>query len=684
MATFTFATGTVRTTSFDDSTPGSNKITVAADAFINVEDNWTAIGLQGSGVWDVKVDGGIYASHDPSEPGEGRGLGFQNFASTTNSKVTVGLEGSIGGFRQGIVSDVAIDVTNAGRIAGGREAISFNGFHGPNGNDDGSESNLNVAGKQVKVDNKATGEIVSDFLGISNNSYATMTVLNAGDILGGYSVDWDDEWRGAAINSDKGALKLTNTGNVEGGVSTGWFGNTITNKNVIDGTIQGYLNRNDAGFIDLDHDGDFEDVASGGAVHTDNLVPIVSTINNSGVIRGTGDFGRNDNDTPDNPDDDEFFQVAMSLSRGKEVVTNSGQIFGDVWLNRGDDTLTNKGKIKGYVDGGRGHDNITNSGTIEYGVGGGDGNDTLTNSGFINGWVDLGDGTNTTTNKGTIREGMGGNDGADTIVNSGLIDGDITTHGGADKLTNTGTINGDIYLGEGADQFKGGKQGERIFDEGGADSYLMGDGEDTIFVSNDHAADVFDGGISPAQTRDKLDLRGVDVGVTLNLAVQTLLIAGTTDTVKGFERIIATDHADVIIGSNLGERIRGEGGSDTITGGGGNDRINGGDGADTFVFTALNDSGKTRATRDVILDFNSDEDLIRILFDANTTGGGAGDDFTALLNNTTFTSHAGELRYIWRAEQTIVEGDVNGDGKADFSIALEGQLNLNLSDFMFS
>jgi hypothetical protein len=678
MAVFNFLSGTVRTNQFYDTTPGSNKIVVDADAFINVDDDWSAIGVGGSGVWDVSVNGGLWASHDPSVPGEGHGLEFQNYLSTINSKLFVGAEGAIGGERQGVQSNVALNITNFGFITGGREAISFYGFQGPD--EDGSESNLNQAGKQIKVDNKIGGQIASYFVGVANNSYATITVNNDGEIYGGKGNSYSDEWHGAAIYSQS-TLKLTNKGYIEGDIGTGWFGNVITNMAEIEGTVWGYIERNDDDIVDLDRDGDFTDFATGGAVHQDNITGLASTIVNKGVIYGNEEYGRNDNDTPDDPDDDEYFQVALDLSRGKDIVTNSGKIFGDVWLGGGDDIITNTGTIEGYVDGWRGNDTIINKGTIEYGIGGGDGNDVLNNTGKINGDVDLGDGNNLLINTGFIADGVWGGSQNDVVTNSGVIDDDVDLNGGNDVLTNTGTINGWIDLGSGSDRFIGGKQDEYVGDWSGTDSYLLGDGNDHIWMSDDGAADSVDGG----KGSDVLHLEDIDHGISLNLAAKTLNSGGATDTIVGFEKIIGTEFADTFVGSSLGEQIKGNGGGDTFTGGGGGDFMKGSGGAvDTFIFTAITDSGKTKATRDLIGDFSADEDIIKILFDANTTGGGAGDDFTTLLANTTFTGHAGELRYIWRGIQTVVEGDVNGDGKADFSIAIDGHVELSMTDFLFS
>ena len=51
------------------------------------------------------------------------------------------------------------------------------------------------------------------------------------------------------------------------------------------------------------------------------------------------------------------------------------------------------------------------------------------------------------------------------------------------------------------------------------------------------------------------------------------------------------------------------------------------------------------------------------------TGTPANDDFT-FIGLSKWHHVAGELRYVWTATQTIVEADVNGDAKVDFSVAL--------------
>jgi hypothetical protein len=100
--------------------------------------------------------------------------------------------------------------------------------------------------------------------------------------------------------------------------------------------------------------------------------------------------------------------------------------------------------------------------------------------------------------------------------------------------------------------------------------------------------------------------------------------------------------------------------------------LNGGsDGVlDYFAYIALSDSGTTLATRDVILDFEDNIDQIHIFHvDANTTQAGL-QHFDFLGTDELFGNVAGQLRARTVASGWIIEGDVNGDKKADFSISV--------------
>ncbi len=113
----------------------------------------------------------------------------------------------------------------------------------------------------------------------------------------------------------------------------------------------------------------------------------------------------------------------------------------------------------------------------------------------------------------------------------------------------------------------------------------------------------------------------------------------------------------------------------------GKDTLTGGAARDVFQFRD-GDFGTTRALADLITDFShADAEKIHLsLVDANTTAGG--NQAFAWIGNGAFTGVAGQLHYAQAAGNTYVEGDTNGDGTADFIIALTGTIDLVASDFI--
>jgi Ca2+-binding RTX toxin-like protein len=158
------------------------------------------------------------------------------------------------------------------------------------------------------------------------------------------------------------------------------------------------------------------------------------------------------------------------------------------------------------------------------------------------------------------------------------------------------------------------------------------------------------------------------------------------------------DGNDIITGLAGNNVLNGNAGNDLIYGGSGNDRINGGTGKDllaggagndVFVFSTINDSRVTTATRDNIVDFIRGLDKIDLSqIDANSNL--AGDQLFAFVaaQGTIFNGSAGQLRWYQENvtgtinDNTIVMGDVNGDGVADFRIEIDGLLNLSAGDFI--
>jgi len=137
---------------------------------------------------------------------------------------------------------------------------------------------------------------------------------------------------------------------------------------------------------------------------------------------------------------------------------------------------------------------------------------------------------------------------------------------------------------------------------------------------------------------------------------------------------------DVITGGNGNDTLDGGAGNDVLAGNGGNDVLFGRAGADVFNFdkTYLQPTGGI----DTIADFSSAQgDKIKVhSMDANpmTT---VDDDFK-WIGAQAFHHVVGELHYVVEGSNSLlVQGDINGDGIADFSIKVLGVTSLNSTDF---
>ncbi len=109
--------------------------------------------------------------------------------------------------------------------------------------------------------------------------------------------------------------------------------------------------------------------------------------------------------------------------------------------------------------------------------------------------------------------------------------------------------------------------------------------------------------------------------------------------------------------------------------------MSGDGGADVFTFRDFRDS-RDNGKRDVITDFSrSQKDKIDLsAIDANTNTNA--DDRFDFIGTDSFSATAGELRFQQNNNKTFVYGDVDGDGKADFSFQLNGSIDLKQGDFM--
>ena len=122
-------------------------------------------------------------------------------------------------------------------------------------------------------------------------------------------------------------------------------------------------------------------------------------------------------------------------------------------------------------------------------------------------------------------------------------------------------------------------------------------------------------------------------------------------------------------------------GDDTLIGGLGRDFLTGGADNDTFDFNSFRETGKTAAGRDVITDFTRGQDHVDLkTIDADIHH--KGNQAFHFIGQHAFHHDEGELRFKVTAAGVIVQGDINGDGRADFSIAVDGLTAMTKGDFI--
>lgn len=142
-----------------------------------------------------------------------------------------------------------------------------------------------------------------------------------------------------------------------------------------------------------------------------------------------------------------------------------------------------------------------------------------------------------------------------------------------------------------------------------------------------------------------------------------------------------TNAANRLEGGTGKNKLTGLGGNDILDGDKGADILNGGLGADDFDYNALSDSGLTSATRDTIQGFQRGIDDIDLrTLDARS--GVAGNQAFTFIGSQGFHDRKGELHLVDVGANIRVEGDVTGDGRADFSILVLGVANLAKGDFL--
>lgn len=346
--------------------------------------------------------------------------------------------------------------------------------------------------------------------------------------------------------------------------------------------------------------------------------------------------------------------TAVATFGGASALANGGRIGAlvGVALNGDADQLTNSGRIEATGDGVE----ITGTGV------------SLFNTGTISG----------------IGAAIVASAGSFTLTNAGAILGDVLGAGGADAIRNSGTITGRVDLGAGNDLYAGGHL---------TGDLAMGLGNDTVdargaavsgTISDAGGDDLYLIDSPPTRIEDAGGFDRVEAWTSCPLAagLEVLSLQGSADLTGAgnalANRITGNDGDNLLHGGMGADRLTGGDGNDTLSGDMGRDTLAGGAGQDVFLFAALNQSPAKGP--DLILDFTQGEDVIDLSrIDADVV---RADYSTFILIADADFRIPGELRCTISGGMTLVEMDVNGDGRADAAIRLAGAIHLTAGDFM--
>ena len=338
-----------------------------------------------------------------------------------------------------------------------------------------------------------------------------------------------------------------------------------------------------------------------------------------------------------------------------------GSAFGDVLQGNGANNSLSGGGGNDTLEGGSGDDMLN----------GGAGTDSASYASAAVGVnVDLG----LAGAQNTVGAGTDTLIGIEKLVGSGF--NDVLRGDGADNALTGGNGDDDLFGNGGNDTLTGGAGHDRMYGGTGDDTYFVSDGTD---LASESAGEGHDQVIA-------------STNYTLGANVEDLTLTGSGLVGRGNDldnTIAGTASANKLYGNGGNDSLNGQAGdddlfggtgNDTLTGGTGQDKLVGGAGNDRFVFDDGDFGGATRTTADQITDFAAGDTIDLGGVDANSLL--AGDQGFGFVGTSAFSHMAGELRYEKVSGDTYVQGDINGDGIADFMIHLAGLHTLQASDFL--
>ncbi len=308
--------------------------------------------------------------------------------------------------------------------------------------------------------------------------------------------------------------------------------------------------------------------------------------------------------------------------------------------------------------------------------------DMLSGGGAINGTGNELDNVLTGNSYDNILSGLAGADtliggGGDDVLDGGEDDDDLDGGNGDDQLFG-GAGADDLIGGAGHDLLDGGAGGDDMVGGLGNDIYVVDDVLDTVTEAANGGTDTVQASISYSlgANVEHLTLTGSgDIDGTGNSLRNTLTGNNGANTLNGgdeIDTINGGDGDDVLNGDAGNDVLNGGADNDRLTGGAGSDKLTGGTGADTFVFIGddvrLSGSALT-PEKDQILDLSfAAGDVI----DLSAAYAGT----LAFTAGNKFTGQAGELVLKFNAGKGLstLEIDIDGDGKADLRIEINGDV----------
>lgn len=345
----------------------------------------------------------------------------------------------------------------------------------------------------------------------------------------------------------------------------------------------------------------------------------------------------------------------LNLSHGPSTVKLNNTSVTFLNAGRGNDKLTLGASYVGMARLGQGDNTVkTGSGWVDA-ITAREGNDVATiGSGGV-GSIDLGHGDNKVT------------------TTTGWVDSIVTRSGKDTIVTGTGGVS-QVSTGDGDDTVTVGP--------GGVGFVSLSGGDDTLILKKLKDADQVVGASGGAGS-DTVSFAAFGKALTVDLSTSAPVDTGNgLFMLSKFENVIGTAKNDTIIGNSVDNVLNGGRGNDKLTGGAGADDLTGAAGRDIFIFTSVKDSTVAEAGRDTIRDFTrKQKDKIDLsAIDAKSKS--KPDDAFKFVGTKAFSKKAGELRYEKQDGATFIYGDVDGNGKADFSIKLVGEIDLIEKDFI--